>query len=125
MPHTVPKRPMNGAEAAGKRFREFVDANPDNVELKFSYAAFLRGEAFTEVDKVARAGRLASGSDQAAVAAQVACVLDHVHAIADQKHGDANQRKQRLLTVAALAAVLSALVGAAAVGRRARRDPGQ
>lgn len=76
---------------------------------------FLHGDAFTEVEKVAKAGRIADGSDEAVVAAQVACVLDHVHAIVDEKHGDANQRKQRLLTVAGLAAALSLLVTAAAI----------
>lgn len=76
---------------------------------------FLRGAAFTKVEEVAKKGQLIPPSDEAVVAAQVASVLDHVHAISDQKHGDVNQRKQRLLTVAGLAAVLSALVTAAAI----------
>lgn len=75
---------------------------------------FLRGEAFESVDRLAKAGRR-DGTDEAFLAAQVACVLDHVHALSDQKHVDANQRKQRLLAVGVLALVLSALVTAAAI----------
>lgn len=33
---------LKGADAAAATFRQFVDASPDNVDLKFSYATFLR-----------------------------------------------------------------------------------
>ena len=35
---------IGGTAAAGATFRKFVDANPDNVDLKFRFADFLRGE---------------------------------------------------------------------------------
>ncbi|HET7351987.1 MAG TPA: hypothetical protein VFJ28_13700 [Marmoricola sp.] len=77
--------------------------------------SFLRGPAFTEVEKSARTGDLPAGIEESKLAGQVACVLDHVHAIADRRHADANQRRQRLLAVAGLTVVLSVLVIAAAI----------
>lgn len=37
-------RRLNGPEAAGETFRKFVEESPDNTELKFAYAAFLRSQ---------------------------------------------------------------------------------
>ncbi|MEQ8749665.1 MAG: tetratricopeptide repeat protein, partial [Amphiplicatus sp.] len=56
---------LNGPEAAGETFRKFVEETPDNVDLKFAYAGFLRSQKdYAGAEAIYKGFAAAKGDEQ-------------------------------------------------------------